>query len=173
MSHSLKSMWTFRACVSLFMKKHPGSKPILSSENYNTILCVVLRYVQHYGDVIMGTMVSQMTSLAIVYSTVYSGADQRKHQSSVSLAFVWGIHRGPVNSPHKGQVTRKMFPFDDVITGLCRLFHASACQLLPSQKVMTNFYFYQENTLAVCQAHFSWLKWENNWWWVEKSQRPN
>ena len=49
------------------------------------------------------------------YSTVYSGADQRKHQSSASLAFVWGIDRWPVNSPHKGPVTRKMFPFDDVI----------------------------------------------------------
>ena len=42
-------------------------------------------------------------------------ADQSKHQSSASLAFVWGIHRGPVNSPHKWPVTRKMFPFDDVI----------------------------------------------------------
>ena len=51
----------------------------------------------------------------IVFSTVYSGADQRKHQSSASLAFVRGIHRGPVNSPHKWPVTRKMFPFDDVI----------------------------------------------------------
>ena len=49
------------------------------------------------------------------YSTVYSGADQRKHQSSASQAFVQGIHRSPVNSPHKGLVTRKMFPFDDVI----------------------------------------------------------
>ena len=38
-----------------------------------------------------------------------------KHQSPASLAFVWGIHRGPVNSPHKWPVTRKMFPFDDVI----------------------------------------------------------
>ena len=45
----------------------------------------------------------------------YSDADQRKHQSSASLAFVWGIDRGPVNSPHKWPVTRKMFPFDDVI----------------------------------------------------------
>ena len=43
------------------------------------------------------------------------GAGQRKHQSSASLAFVRGIHRSPVNSPHKGSVTRKMFPFDDVI----------------------------------------------------------
>ena len=70
---------------------------------------------QHYYDVIMGAKPSQITSLAIVYSNVYSGADQRKHQSSASLAFVWGIHRGPVNSPHKWPVTRKKFPFDDVI----------------------------------------------------------
>ena len=69
----------------------------------------------HYSDIIMGARASQITSLTIVYSTVYSDADQRKHQSSASLAFVWGIHRGPVNSPHKWPVTRKMFPFDDVI----------------------------------------------------------
>ena len=48
-------------------------------------------------------------------SFIYSNADQRKHQSSASLAFVRGIHRGPVNSLHKWPVTRKMFPFDDVI----------------------------------------------------------
>ena len=63
----------------------------------------------------MGTIASQITSLTIVYSTVYSDADQIKHQSSVSLAFVWGIHRGQVNSLHKWPVKRKMFPFDDVI----------------------------------------------------------
>ena len=63
----------------------------------------------------MSTIASQITSLTIVYSTVYSRADQRKHQSSASLAFVWGIQRWPVNSPHKGPVTRKMLPFDDVI----------------------------------------------------------
>ena len=63
----------------------------------------------------MGAMASQITSLTIVYSTVYSGADQREHQSSASLAFVRGIHRSPVNSPHKWPVTRKMLPFDDVI----------------------------------------------------------
>ena len=61
----------------------------------------------HYNDVVMGTIASQMTSLTIVYSTVYSDADQRKHQSSASLAFVRGIHRGPVNSPHKWPVTGK------------------------------------------------------------------
>ena len=71
-------------------------------------------YHHHYDDVIMGAMASQIASLTIVYSTVYSDANQRKHQSSASLAFVRGIHRGP-NSPHKWPVTRKMFPFDDVI----------------------------------------------------------
>ena len=69
----------------------------------------------HYCDVIMTTMASQITSLAIVSSTVYPGADERKHQSSVSLAFVRGINRWPANSSHKGPVTRKMFPFDDAI----------------------------------------------------------
>ena len=65
----------------------------------------------------MIAIASQITSLMIFYSTVYSDADERKHQSSASLAFVWGIHRWPVNSLHKWQVTRKMFPFDDVIMG--------------------------------------------------------
>ena len=69
----------------------------------------------HYGDVIMDSIASQITSLMIVYSTDYSDADQRKHQSSASLAFVRGIHRGPVNSPHKWPVKRKIFLFDDVI----------------------------------------------------------
>ena len=63
----------------------------------------------------MGTMASEITSFTIVYSTFYLGPDQRKHQSSASLAFVLGINRWPVNFPHKGPVTRKMFPFDDVI----------------------------------------------------------
>ena len=71
-------------------------------------------FLVHYTDVIMGAMAFQITSLTIVYSTVYSGADEIKHESPASLAFVWGIHRWPVNSPHKWPVTRKMFPFDDV-----------------------------------------------------------
>ena len=77
----------------------------------------------------MGTMASQITSLTIVYSIVYSDADQIKHQSSSSLAFVRGIRRRPVNSPHKWPVTRKMFLFDDFIMHfylveyLCHLPH--------------------------------------------------
>ena len=57
----------------------------------------------HYGDAIMGAMAAQIIGVSIIYSTVCLGAYQRKHQSSA------------VNYPHKGPVTRKMFPFDDVI----------------------------------------------------------
>ena len=57
----------------------------------------------------MGAIASQITSLTIIFSAVYLDTDQRKHQSSASLAFVRGIHRSPVNSPHKLPVTRKCF----------------------------------------------------------------
>ena len=63
----------------------------------------------------MSTMASQINSLVVVYWTVYSGADQRKHQIPASLALVRGIQRWPVNFPHKWPETRKMFPFDDAI----------------------------------------------------------
>ena len=69
----------------------------------------------HYNDVIMSAMASQITSIMIAYSIVYSRRRSKKHQSSASLPSVRGIHRWTVNSPHKGSVTRKMFPFDDVI----------------------------------------------------------
>ena len=72
----------------------------------------------HYSDVIMCAMASKIAGVSIVYSTLCSDEDQRKHQSPASLAFVRGIHRWPVNSPHKGSVTQKMFPFDDVIMRL-------------------------------------------------------
>ena len=57
----------------------------------------------HYNDVTMTTTVSQITSLTVVYSIDYSGADQRKHQSSASLAFVRGIHRDRWIPRTKGQ----------------------------------------------------------------------
>ena len=69
----------------------------------------------HYSDVIMSAMAFEITGVQIVYSTVYSGADHRKHQNFEPLAFVRGIHRWPVDYLHSGPVTRKMFPFDDVI----------------------------------------------------------
>ena len=71
----------------------------------------------------MSAMLSQITSLTSIYSSAYSGAGQRKHQSSASLTFVRGIHPWPVNSPHKWPVTRKMFPFDDVIICLLSSFY--------------------------------------------------
>ena len=89
---------------------HPGSGLTFQGGHEDSILCR-----DNYGDVIMGAMASQIISLTIVYSTVHSSADQRKHQSSTSLAFVRGIHRWSVKSPHKRPVTRKIFPFDDVI----------------------------------------------------------
>ena len=98
-----------------FVRVSTGHQWIFSQRMSHTEMAFnVVQSSCHYIDVIMGAIATQITSLTIVYSTVYSGADQRKHQSS-ALAFVWGIHRGPVNSPHKWPVTRTMFPFDDVI----------------------------------------------------------
>ena len=78
------------------------------------IASLVMKHPRHYSDVTMCAMASQITSLTIGYSTIYSGADQWKHQSSALLASVRGSHRGLVNSPHKWPVTRKVFPFHDV-----------------------------------------------------------
>ena len=63
----------------------------------------------HYCDVINSAVASQITDVSIIYLTVCSSVDQRKHQSSALLAFVRGIHRWPVNSPHKGPVMRECF----------------------------------------------------------------
>ena len=95
----------------------------------------------HYDDVIMIAMASQITRLAIVYSTVHSGTDERKHQSPALQAFVRGIHRWPVNSPHKGPVVQKMFPFDDVIKWTIQIirqfdFCDTTCQLSMTTNIL-------------------------------------
>ena len=74
----------------------------------------------HYNDVIISAMASQVTSVLNAYSPICSDRDQRKLQSSAPLAFIRGIHQWPVDSSHKWPVTRKIFPFNDVImiTGL-------------------------------------------------------
>ena len=82
---------------------------------HRIVLSVMDLASRYCSDVITSAMLSQITGVSIVYSTVCSGADQRKHHSSASVAFVRGIHRWPVSFPHKGAVKRKMFPFDEVI----------------------------------------------------------
>ena len=95
---------------SLLDKKPSTSwKMISSSLHIQNPIERFYRIVYHYSDIIMSVMASKIISLMIVYSTVYSGTAQRKHQSSASLAFVRGIHRWPVNSPHRGPVTRESF----------------------------------------------------------------
>ena len=75
----------------------------------------------------MGAKASQIAGVSVVCLTVCSGADQRKYQSSASLAFVKGIHRAPVNPPHKGPVARKMFSFDDDIMYMSHTASMSLC----------------------------------------------
>ena len=90
--------------------------PSTLNEIWTWIVCRIEATTRNcYNYVIMSAMASQITGVSMVCSNVYSGGDQRKQQSSASLAFVRGIHRSPVNSPHKGPVTRKVLPFDDVI----------------------------------------------------------
>ena len=122
-------------CDKSFIKIAIYSQLFLICQNAVVWLC-------HNSDVIMGAIASQ-----IISSTVCSGADQRKHQSSVSLAFVWGIHRSPVNSPHKWPVTNKMFQFDDVAM-LC--WRRRILAILKCSKVAT------ATTLSqCCQCVFS------------------
>ena len=110
---------------------------IKQSHSNGTISRTVWRRAQllivHYNDVIIRVMAFQITSLTIVYSSVLSAAVQRKHQFYASLAFVRRIHRWPVNSLHKWQVTQQMFPFDDVIMFKVKLkthFIASFCIMI-------------------------------------------
>ena len=108
-------MYIFAGIVANISLKHICEIDSIKYSQYSFLHWFIVFPLSHYDDVIMGAMASQITSRTIIYSTVFSGADQSKHQSSASLAFVWGIHRGPVNSPQKWPVTRKMFPVDDVI----------------------------------------------------------
>ena len=106
-SKSSSSGWVQKRLCTL--AKHRGAVPVypISRHIVGGVGEIALQWRHNEYD-----LASQITSLTIVYSTVYLGVDKRKHQSSASLVFVREIHRGPVNSPHKGPVTRKMFPFD-------------------------------------------------------------
>ena len=120
--------------------KQANTKVYAFSSLWNVILSIYILSI-YYSDVIMSAMESQITSLTIVYSTVYSGSAQRKHQSSASLAFVRGIHLWPVNSPHKRPVMRKILPFDDVIMS------STIVITLPSPPLYSPSYFGRHYTM--------------------------
>ena len=102
---------------SCFQQWNWDAHQLLGSDKYVSYLHLIH---SHYSDVIMSGMASQIIGVLIVYSTVSSGADKWKHQNSAPL--VRGIHRWPVNSPHKGPATRKMYLFGDVIMQLHYLY---------------------------------------------------
>ena len=105
-------------------------------------------FLWHYNDVIMGVIASQITCLIIVCSMVYSDADQRKLQRSASLAFVRGIHRGLVNSPHKWPVRRKMFPFDDVIMESQWCLSLFTILTAPGRRACTKWYLVYSHRIS-------------------------
>ena len=136
---------------------------IFSRDNLegNEMNLCTLTYISHLRSyrckiITMRAMASQITRIMIVYWTVYSGADQRKHQSSTSLAFVRGLHRSPVNSPHKGPVTRKMFPFDDV------MIHRPAVtrqyrQCYFSHRYDMRMFIQNRYKISDCELYQTWL----------------
>ena len=101
-------------------------------------------------------MASQVTSLTIVNSTAYSGTDQRKHQTSASLAFVRGIHRWPLKSPHEWPLTEKMSPFNDVIM----IIHAYKKYVKPYTQWygICLVYRYSDCTAIRVSGKFYWLR---------------
>ena len=117
-----KLSWLWDSAVSKCKQGGRGHNRLEHSQHDMKWLCI------HYSDVIMNAMASQITGVWIMYSIVFSCVDQRKHQSSASLAIVRGIHRWPVNYPHKGPVTRKTIPFDDVTMWLGFITYATKGQ---------------------------------------------
>ena len=124
--------------------------------------------VLHHIDVIMSAMASQITGVSVVYSTVVSDADQRKHQSFASLAFVWGIHQWP----------RNMFPFGDVIMNCFQLRFTHSlmphnmmvlyyCHLpyfhVANSTFVLSFYINVVLTLSVCNTTYCSVCIFGNW----------
>ena len=137
-------LWNIRVICFPFDYLHKSTRnapTILSLPSCFNNKMTKAKEVFHYSDVIMGTMAPQIISLMIVYSIVYSGADQIKLQSSASLAIGREIHRWPVNSPRIWPVTRKMFPFDNVIMqGI--YFNSSCVSITPNHEEVLNKHGY-------------------------------
>ena len=122
---------------------------------------------RHYNNVIMSAVASQFTRVSIDYSAVCSGADQRKHQSSASLAFVRGIHWWPVNSPHIGSVARKMFSFDGVIIIFVHVmaWRLFSVQPLPKSKRTDCRVNPTKHTSVKFQSKYEIVLSRNCFWW--------
>ena len=124
-------------------------------------------HISHFSYIILSAMTSQITRVSTVCPTVCPSADQRKPQSSASLVFVWEIHWWSVDSPHKGPVIRKMFPFDDVImlslsgwtSWLYLLYHyrqSKAVRLHLIMKIVILFWSIIEDTFTTFEIQ-TWL----------------
>ena len=120
---------------------------------------------RHYSDVIMSSMASQMASLMIVYFTFYAGADQRRHQSPASLAFVRGIQQWHVDSPHKGPVTRFALrfvggrPLDSTVVQApvkFRLFSNSRDRLTKTYDVTIPWYRKSHTKIKISKMPILW-----------------
>ena len=102
----------------------------------------------------MTTMASQITSLTVVYSIVYSGADQRKHQSSASLAFVRGIHRSTGEFPVQRASNAENVSIDDVIMCItfckyhshCFLYHIEAVEWMSVDMISFCMWYITQKT---------------------------
>ena len=126
--HGLSSL-----CIIHLVAKTRGKREVIHKElsdlfpqlaqtwqTWGSMYIMIKCLVSYYTDVTMSSMASRITSGSIVYLTVGPGPDQRKYQSSASLAFAWGIHRWSVNSSHKRPVTRKIH-YTSVTWALWRL----------------------------------------------------
>ena len=116
----------------------------------------------HHSDVIISETASLITGVSIVDSTFCAGADKRKQKSSASPAFVRGIHRWSVNSPHKGPATWKIFPFDDVIMRcwncLCYEFEIPANEgLITNGRILNTIMFRPTGHFSCVQIHYKFL----------------
>ena len=124
----------------------------------------------------MSAMTFESTSLAAVYASVYSGANQRKHQSSSSLAFMRGIHRWPVNSPHKGQQRGKCFhlmtsSWSDVTSWRCsddaflekKMYPTDICQY-PGLAVKGSIKIWKSRYSNQTIDNYSLLTWKCFWY---------
>ena len=133
-----------------------------SKSGYSTVLLT-----NHYSEIIISTMISQVTGVSAICST----ADQRKYESTVSLAFLRRIHWWPVDSPHKRPVMQKMFPFDDVLMHITQKENSGSlgnlCNFLwGSPPIHLNCVLYW----CTLELHIYWKKGKpllDIYWWGE------